>query len=56
MNIGLMVLSGLLVSLSFPSWLANGLRPWTGWLAWIALVPALVVLERLPPRRAAVAG
>jgi len=55
-NIGLMVLSGLLVSLSFPSWLANGLRPWTGWLAWIALVPALVVLERLPPRRAAVAG
>jgi len=56
MNVGLMILSGLLVSLSFPSWAAPGFAPWTGWLAWVALIPALIALGRMTPGRAAFAG
>ncbi len=47
-----MIASGLLVSLSFPSWLTPELTPWTGWLAWAALVPALRALDGAAPRTA----
>jgi len=53
---GLAVLSGLLVSLAFPNWISPAFRPWTGWVAWFGLVPLLVAMEGLPPRRAALFG
>lgn len=51
-----MAASGLLVSLSFPSWLAPGMTPWTGWLAWVALIPALRALDGASPRQALLLG
>lgn len=48
--------SGLLVASSFPGWLTPGLTPWTGWLAWIALVPALAAFDGATPWSAAAAG
>ncbi len=55
-RIALMLLSGLLWSLSFPGWLVNGETPWTGWLGWVALVPALGALEGATPGEGALAG
>ncbi len=48
--------SGLLVSLAFPSWLTPSFRPWTGWLAWFALVPLLTALQGSRPVAAAGLG
>jgi len=53
---GLSVVSGILLSLAFPSWLIPSLHPWTGWLAWIGLVPLLVAIENAGPRRAFLLG
>ena len=53
---GLAVLSGLLVSLAFPSWISPGFRPWTGGVAWFALVPLLAAIEGASARRAALVG
>jgi apolipoprotein N-acyltransferase len=54
--VALAALSGLLLSLAFPNWLTSGLHPWTGWLAWVALVPLLIAIESATPREGAVAG
>ena len=53
---GLAASSGLLLSLSFPSWASPAFAPWTGWLAWAALVPFLFAVAGAGPRFAAVAG
>jgi apolipoprotein N-acyltransferase len=53
---GLAAASGLLLSLAFPSWLFPSFFPWTGWLAWFALVPALAAFEGAGPGRAFLAG
>jgi apolipoprotein N-acyltransferase len=46
----------VLVSLAFPNWLTPAFRPWTGWVAWFALVPLFAAIEGAPAGRAAVAG
>ena len=53
---GLAAASGLLLSLAFPSWLFPSFSPWTGWLAWFALVPALAAFEGAGSGRAFLAG
>ena len=42
----LAVVSGLAMSLSFPSWAVNGLDTRIGFIAWVALVPLLFAIER----------
>ncbi len=48
--------TGVILSLAFPSWLTPSLHPWTGWLAWIGLVPLLVAIENTEPHRAFLLG
>jgi len=48
--------TGLALSLSFPSWATPGLNPRIGLLAWIALVPLLHAVDRMPARRSFLLG
>ncbi len=48
----LSVISGLLVSLSFPTLILGIHFPDLSWLAWIALVPLFVLVSNLRPRNA----
>ncbi|HQC50916.1 MAG TPA: apolipoprotein N-acyltransferase, partial [bacterium] len=47
----LALISGLLVSASFPFYLAGFSAPDMGWIAWFALVPLFVAIRGLAPRK-----
>ncbi len=47
----LALISGLLVSASFPFYLAGWSAPDMGWIAWFALVPLFVAIRGLGPRK-----
>lgn len=46
------LLSGLLLCLSFPSFLNRSFAAWPGWLAWFALVPLLISLRHTTVKQA----
>ncbi len=46
------ILSGVLVTLSFPTVLFGAYLPDMGWLAWVALVPLILAIREAAPRKA----
>jgi len=52
----LAVLSGIILSLSFPSWANPSLNTNMGFLAWVGLVPLLWAIDHAPVRRAFIIG
>lgn len=56
MRTSLAILSGLLVSLAFPSWARPALDPRLGILAWFALAPLLYAIDEVPKKRAFLLG